>query len=93
MPDLQPIHIVTDTRGRQIDASPILREIRRLECEGDWTHPEVQTQIDELGGKLISATGTHHAPAALIARLTHHVSRAFRDHLRTSWERVSAECD
>ncbi len=93
MPAQPPVHIVTSSTGRQIDASSIIKQLYRLERLSDWSHPETCTQIAELAGKLIAATGTSDAPAALIDRLSHHIGKAFRAHLRVSWQRVSEACD
>ena len=92
MPAEIPIYIVTDQRGRQIDASTILIQLQKIEHLGDWLHPETQCWIDELGGKLISATGNPAAPAALVARLDGYFPNPFRAHLKASWKRLSAQC-
>lgn len=92
MPTNDPIHIVLDRHGYRIDASAIINQLRKIEYEHDWSHPETQAWIDELGGQLISATGTHHAPAVLVARLSRHVSARFRAHLKASWQRVAEAC-
>ena len=52
VPAQPPAHIILDRNGRQIDASSIIKQLCRIERLSDWSHPETQTQIDELAGKL-----------------------------------------
>jgi hypothetical protein len=93
VPAQPPLHIVTDRQGRQIDVSPLIKQLYRIDAYGDWRDPAEKAELSEIAGRLIAATGSTDAPADLLERMGRRISKPFREYLKMSWEKVAEACD